>query len=268
VGGTTIGTSEEALAKAICLIVCGVRVTQANGVTTELEGCSGTGFAVSQDGCIVTNGHVVAPVWSYWDAARSRFTPVTLERRGAPPLTAEAVIWVFFGKKNRYEASIVQYQLDGSSGVDVCLLKIKRSGGLSLPLSSQARPRRGTEVVSFGFPDYARQPLTHGEKLEEFLQEKRLEALEPSKVEDALKDDDFELTMTKGAVTKIVNHGLKQEIPWIMHDANIFEQPGGEASSRRGEVPRGGYDSRDVRSRPFVPGAEVRAGTPRAMPGL
>jgi Trypsin-like peptidase domain len=228
---------DDTVADAIGYLVCGVRVTQTNGVTTEIPIAMGTGFCVSTNGWILTNAHVVQPVWNFWDSAKNGFAQETVPRQGGTSLSVERVIWVFLGKSRKHEAKIAHYQLDESSGVDVCLLKIERTDCRSLPLTSEPRPKRGTDVLSYGFPDYAAEDLTTEDRIRKFRLEEKLKKLKASKVEDYFKDADFDVTVTPGSVTKIVDPASSQGRPWIMHSANLSHgNSGGPLITRDGTV--------------------------------
>jgi S1-C subfamily serine protease len=91
--------------------------------------------------------------------------------------------------------------------------------------------------LSYGFPDYASEDLTIEDEARKMLQGERLRGLKASKIEDSFQNDDFDLTLTPGVVTKIVTTGSSQETPWIMHNANLSHgNSGGPLMTRDGIV--------------------------------
>lgn len=218
----------DGVADAVCLVVEGLRITQINGTVTELRVASGTGFAITPDGSILTNGHVVAELWPDWDAENGEFRVngsvvsellPNLDLEGTK-LQIKPVVWAFFGKDRKYEARLIDYRLDEASGIDVCLMKIDRIDGPWLPLSSTPKPEQGTRVRAVGFPDYAMGTLTGESGVRRSLQTKRIASLQPARIEDSLKADDYVSTRTSGEVSKVVDPD-GDDRPWIYHTAGL-----------------------------------------------
>ena len=179
-GAASVVTSAarvDQLSDAVCWILCGRQVTQGNGVTTEEWESSGTGFAISPEGYILTNAHVIEDVWPHWDAARGGFREVPFAPGDGPPAKARRSIWVFFGKGKKFEAKIVHYDYDKLKSLDIALLKIDREDGRSFRLSTVARPSPGTEVTALGFPDYASREFTEGEGVRSSSHDRRVRNL-------------------------------------------------------------------------------------------
>jgi S1-C subfamily serine protease len=207
---------ERALARAVGWVICGGKVTLADGTEMEFPFITGSCFAVSPDGYLLSNKHVVEETW---DELRLPDRKRALEQRGRKlGVTLTPTVWVFFGKE-KYVARIVHV----SPEYDLAVLKIDRSDVPFFRLSATDVPPRGTRVVACGFPGVTRDPLTEGELFQKLLRQERVtrafQAGKKIRVEEHFRGSDFEFDRTDGAVSRPVNEDSGPR--WIQHDATI-----------------------------------------------
>jgi S1-C subfamily serine protease len=208
------------LSGALGLVVCGVHVTRANGTQAEVATAAGSCFSASPDGHLITNKHVVEDVWTAMHA------DLLWEKvRKAMLVKVEPRVWVFIqGKK--YQAKIVHV----SDRYDLAIMTIDRAGPY-FSLSAASDFSRGKTVSACGYPDVARTPFPGDEeKLQQML-----DASPPKLVEDKFKDRDFEFTMTRGTISRVVT--VPKEQRWIQHSATVSPgNSGGPLISEDGTV--------------------------------
>jgi hypothetical protein len=197
---------DEELAAAVGLVVCGFHITQPTGRHTDLPISTGTCFAVSADGYLFTNKHVIEEI-SNWRQAN-----LLLEKlRKEELLEVRPTVWVFFKKTSdtpdKYVADIIHV----SDHHDFGILKIDRSGPF-FALSKAEQFRRGLKVVACGFPGNAKVPHSEEETMETIRRQKT-----EANVENQFKNRDFEFTMTSGTINRVVNEQEGRQ--WIEHSA-------------------------------------------------
>lgn len=199
---------DERIAAAVGLVVCGFRITHPNGHRTDMPLCTGTCFAVSADGDLITNKHVIEDAWD-WSHATLLLDKVRREQL----LDVRPTVWVFFKRdketRDRYVAEIVHV----SERHDFGILKIKRKSCF-FRLSSEDDFRRGRLVAACGFPGVAKTPHSQEEIIETIRRQKT-----ESDIENQFKNRDFEFTLTDGTINRVVTEQGGRK--WIEHSALI-----------------------------------------------
>lgn len=197
---------DEELAAAVGLVVCGFDITQPTGRRTDLLISTGTCFAVSPDGYLFTNKHVIEEIsnWRHADLFLAKLRKEHL-------LEVKPTVWVFFKKntdtRDKYVADIVHI----SGRHDFGILKIDRSGPY-FALSKAEEYRRGLKVAALGFPGNAKIPHSQEETMETIRRQKT-----EANVENQFKNRDFEFTLTSGTIHRVVNEQEGRQ--WIEHSA-------------------------------------------------
>lgn len=199
---------EKDLGDAIGLVACGVQVINAEGKLNERTTGTGTCFAVSSDGYLITNRHVVEETRNLQRAGQ------TLKNlREKDLLDVKPTVWVFFGKE-KFLANIVHI----SDDYDLAIIKVERNHSPFFSLAMAEQMPRGTRVIACGFPGAAQAPLSEKEIVSTVVNEKLSSR---QKVEEGFKPRDFEFTMTSGSVSKVAIEDIGTKIKWIQHDASI-----------------------------------------------
>jgi S1-C subfamily serine protease len=196
---------DEDLSGALGLVVCGVKATLVDGSQVETARSIGSCFAITPDGHLLTNKHVVEEVWKMMHAE------LLLEKiRKEKLLILRPTVWVFLNKK-KYSADILYV----SDNYDFSVLKIEHSGPF-FKVTSATEIIRGKPVVACGFPAIAMQPLSKEEELFEEIRQKKLTT---NRVEDQFKLRDLEFVMTNGSVSRVFAEQKGDR--WIQHTATI-----------------------------------------------
>lgn len=96
VAPATISTidHEADLSGGLGLVVCGFRVVEPSGETSEIPISTGTCFTVSPDGYLITNKHVIEKTW---DATHADLQFKKL--REEKSIDVSPMVWVLFGKE-------------------------------------------------------------------------------------------------------------------------------------------------------------------------
>ena len=129
---------------AVVLIRCEYLVKDSNDMVLGEKSSDGTGFAVSSDGLIVTNRHVVR-TWEYDSDLKERNLTGQLKR-----------LLVLFADRKQSEALPADvYRLSQSPDVDLAVLRIQQFR--DMPLVQKLNPNlgllhQGDPVVLIGFP--------------------------------------------------------------------------------------------------------------------
>jgi S1-C subfamily serine protease len=211
---------DSAIADAVGLVVCGYRITFPDGTTGEEQIGSGTAFAVSPDGDLITNKHVVEQTWNELHAEL-----LLKKLREEKMLDVKPIVWVFFGK-TKHVAEIKHV----SDKFDLAILKVDRRGTPFFSLGSQDQLRRGEPVFALGFPAAAQAALSDDE-----LRETVLRAVSGNSVETQLKLRDFDFVQTTGTVSRMSAESAGRT--WIQHNADINPgNSGGPLTSSEGVV--------------------------------
>lgn len=211
---------DSALTEAVGLVVCGYHITFPDGTTGEEQIGSGTAFAVSPDGDLITNKHVVEQTWN--DLRAELLLKKLREER---MLDVKPTVWVFFGKA-KHVAEIKHV----SDKFDLAVLKVDRQKTPFFAIGSQDQLRRGEPVVALGFPAAAQAALSDDE-----LRETVLRAASGNAVEEQLKLRDFDFVQTTGTVSRMSTESAGRT--WIQHNADINPgNSGGPLSTTEGVV--------------------------------
>jgi S1-C subfamily serine protease len=207
---------EKELAQAVGWVITGNTLTRPDGTEIDLPAGLGSCFAVSPDGYLLTNEHVVRETWADLHSPQRRQAIERLARELG--VTAEPRVWVFF-RGEKYIARIVHV----SEQYDFAVLKVERRDMPFFRLAAADTPPRGTKVVACGFPGATRVALSPEEMLNEKFRDERIRlAVKTGKrvrVEDAIRKSDFEFDQTAGTVTRPVTEESGRK--WIQHDATI-----------------------------------------------
>ncbi len=208
------------LASAIGFVVCARSYETDDGTKTEVPFATGTCFAISGKGYLLTNRHVIEPVLKYRDSE---------ERKAAEKKTGmkvEPVIWVFFktsAKPPEKQRATIVFQTNPDDEVDLAVLRID-SGAEPLPYyfqlatSGNGNEIKSREVWSLGYPAAARMPI---------FEEKEAHDSVPigTKVEELFHESDFEYVTERGIVNVVRKETGKTRklVEWILHGARISE---------------------------------------------
>lgn len=213
---------DSALAEAVGLVVCGYHVTFPDGTTGEEQIGSGTAFAVSADGYLITNKHVVEQTRNLLRAEL-----LLKKLREEKMLVVKPTVWVFFGK-TKHVAEIKHV----SDKFDLAVLKVDRQKTPFFAIGSQDQLRRGEPVVALGFPAAAQAALSDDE-----LRETVLRAVSGNTVEEQLKLRDFDFVQTSGIVSRMSTESAGRT--WIQHNADINPGNSGGPLTTTGGVVQG-----------------------------
>ncbi|MCB9873627.1 MAG: trypsin-like peptidase domain-containing protein [Planctomycetaceae bacterium] len=197
------GVSDRRIEDSVGLVVSGLRLTMPDGDVNEIFNSTGTCFAVTSDGYLLTNKHVTE---SYENLQRAEAFRERL--RNEALIDASPKLWVFFAGE-QFDAKV----LHSDKNYDLAILKIEREHRPFLRIATPTETNRGTEVYALGFPGAASVALSESELLRKVEQEER-----HMLIKQRFRSDEFEYTMTKGIVSRIV---FRDETEWIQHNAAI-----------------------------------------------
>lgn len=137
--------------KSVGLVIVGRRITDPNGRVWERPRSTGTCFAVSPDGHLVTNKHVIQ------GAVEEKEAPARRAIEEKEKIRFEPVVWVFFGLHEKHPAEIVYH----SENYDLAVLKIDRPTPhhFALCQTEEAATPRIEDLVALGYPGKLRDQL-------------------------------------------------------------------------------------------------------------
>jgi S1-C subfamily serine protease len=187
------------------MVVCGLHCVLPDGKSIEEPFALGSCFAVSPDGYLLTNKHVVekAQEWIAAKALRDRILAKDL-------WVIEPQVWVFFdGKKYAAQISFV------SSHYDLAILHVSRNDQVSFTLSKTPRTPRSEDVFAVGFPGVAMVPLS----VDENVLVLKARSNDTTDVTEKFQKRDFVFTLTKGVVSRTVQESTG--LNWVQHEAVI-----------------------------------------------
>jgi S1-C subfamily serine protease len=197
---------EKALEDALGLVVCGLRIVNSSGELIELPKSTGTAFAVSTDGFLLTNKHVVEKI-----VELSRTDLWKEKLRDSVELEVEERVWVFVGGK-KLDAEIIHV----SGSFDLAILKVDHEFARPFRLSSESNLARDTEIRALGFPGAASTGYSEQENVAA-LARANADATDLTK---QFKSRDFDFVLTSGTVSLCsVEEGADRH--WIQHNAEI-----------------------------------------------
>jgi S1-C subfamily serine protease len=197
---------EDAMAAAVGFVVVGYQAELPDGRTLRRPLATGSCFAVTPTGYLLTNRHVVADKEflddpSVRDAVRDKWN-----------VDIESHVWVLFSGR-QYDAEVVYV----SGKNDLAVLHVPRRGQIYFRLAAQADEARGDDVYAAGFPGLGRQALS-AKEVGAALQAD--DAMNPDQdIKSEFNPRDFEYTLTKGAIGRCETDGDGQR--WIQHEAVI-----------------------------------------------
>ena len=206
---------EVSIKEAIGLVVCGVRETDPLGQVREIPFGTGTAFAVTPDGVLFTNKHVVEKIVNLRNAKH------TLERFRDKGFEIVPTIWVFFGRDKQ-----VADVLHVSDTFDFAILKVPKPTARVFALRREATFPRGQQVYALGFPAAANIPLS----VDEVLKLSTRRAGGTPQVEDSFLNKEFEFVLTSGRISRMTD-GDGQA--WLQHDTAL--NPGNSGGPLVGE---------------------------------
>lgn len=198
--------NEKQLGQALGLVVTAADVTEADGSESELPLGTGTCFAVTTDGYLITNKHVIEPVTKL---KKNRELQDRLKSRG---IRIRPLVWVFFGQDSKYKARIEHVSED----FDLAILKIDAEDLPVFQLASADEFARASKVYACGFPGAANAPLSD----EEVAWTKAVQETSGTRrLERQFKPRDFEFVLTGGQISRMSRE--KEGRSWVQHDAEI-----------------------------------------------
>jgi S1-C subfamily serine protease len=190
---------ENRLAEAVALVIVGWEL-QVRDPPPILHAGSGTGFAVGEEGYLLTNNHVVNEAeLKLIDELRSK------------GIKAQWKVWAAFHGQV-YDAKIV-YK---SRNQDMSVLKVERRLPYVFRLSKQEDIARRSAICVLGFPGAAMDmTLSASEDAEELLKAKNVHL--STDIKTYFKPRDFEYILQQGVVSRVTKD--KNGARWVEYDA-------------------------------------------------
>lgn len=230
--GITASSSDTAITNAVGLVVCGMRGIGSDGTLIEFSTGTGSCFAVSPQGYLLTNKHVVEETQK---AMRASGDIEEIKKQNSLSVL-EPTIWVFFGSR-QFEATLVYV----SNNHDAALLKIERTNDSFFRLASSVANVRGADVLAYGFPARADEiALSDDEKSSAEAASTILSDIATGKrptaeIKTWFKPRQFQYSLTAGTIGRVtVEAGGRK---WIQHDTSINPgNSGGPLVSENGTV--------------------------------
>ncbi len=197
---------DDAMTASVGFVVVGIQAVLSDGNVRQRPLVTGSCFAVTPTGYLLTNKHVVNLTDvlddpSIHDDIRDRFDA-----------TFQPRTWVFFGT-NQYDAQII-YR---STKFDLAVLKVSRPEQACFRLAGLPAESRGTDVYAAGFPGLGSEALSDKELQRDIDASDALNA--SFDIKSQFKPRDFDYTLTKGAIGRIVRDADNE--CWIQHEAVI-----------------------------------------------
>jgi S1-C subfamily serine protease len=198
-------TDSTELAHAVGLVVSGFTVTDYDGTTTDRVISTGTCFAISEDGYLLTNRHVIEEVSKYLNAERKR---KDLEEKTGKKIQPR--IWVFF--KDYKKQATIRYESDE---YDLAVLKIETDQPIPVfRLAADDRIDRAAPVYAVGFPAASREPISPEEAIENVARKNK----DGVRIDYVMVDKFKDYSITNGVVSLVSLSGRSWKIE---HTARI-----------------------------------------------
>jgi S1-C subfamily serine protease len=197
---------DNAMSAAVGFVVVGIQAVLPDGETRQRPLFSGSCFAVTPTGYLLTNRHVVESLDELKDPELHE------DVRAKWNLDFQSYVWVFFAG----EQSVAQVAYV-SSKFDLAVLKIPRAVRVCFRLAASPAEQRGADVYAAGFPGLGSIALSASEVQKEMQADDALS--DHFDIKSRFKSRDFEFTLTKGTVGRIFSDADGER--WVQHEAVI-----------------------------------------------
>jgi S1-C subfamily serine protease len=188
---------EDKLSSAVGLVAICERTVFSNGKTLELLKSTGSCFAITPDGYLLTNQHVVSKyVVPHPDTIKLKDGSIINVTVGFPVI-------VFF-KRVRFDAKVVWI----SKRFDLAILKVDRQRNQPyFALGLYPKVARQTLVTALGYPGVANDPRSRQERAgqEAKFQEALQSASKEVTVETQMLDRTFDFSASRGYVDRMTS---------------------------------------------------------------
>ncbi len=191
------------IADAVGKVVIGVSGTDYFGKQSYGRAGAGSAFAITHDGAMITNKHVVKPCLE-WQRADDYKNDLKQKYKWT---TVDFRIWVFVNR-DKYDARIVHV----SSKNDYAILRVQRRFSRPFRLKHSAEETMDAEVRAIGFPEAAAKAFTDRGLLLKDISKRLLR----DDIADCFDHQDLQYTMTAGRISQVAE-ALK--VKWFQHDA-------------------------------------------------
>ena len=232
---TKIKRNQEQLAASVGLVVIGFEGINDNGRKQVFPWSSGTCFAVTPDGYLFTNQHVVEPALEFkkrgYLKLQSGTKTVHLDKDLLSKIFKARIqnerVWVVLNQKS-FDAKIVHV----SDKYDFSILKIECEDLPYFRLSKVNEITSATEVFAIGYPAAASEPLSE----EEFRNDAARKQIPHYDIIDSFGSDSLIHSVTSGIVNRVKVEEMPQRF-WIQHDAVVNKgNSGGPLTTSNGTV--------------------------------
>ena len=207
---TPASERDAVLGRAVGLVVVGFTYIESDGEAKELPMSSGTAFAVSADGHLLSNKHVTN------FTSKLKKSPARTEEEVKKNVRIEPKVWVFFGR-DKYEANVI-YE---SEDYDLSILKVEHATPqfFALCQTDPMKIPRTKNLSAIGFPGADREAVTMKDHIEQSVRQK----IEGGPVQRKLPEKAFMFSQRSGEMIQkafaMAPEAGEQEAMYIPHDA-------------------------------------------------